>query len=149
MMYLLYSLYRSALLRYRKVHRRYINGTASKYSKAACQAVRYFRYSGYGCFFVITLFQASLMFHLLYMGYIYFFGDSGDSGDRCGMMRFVVSDLSPVLSPDYCKWAVQKNTMMKVFAAAVTTVSTNYNKGMDFLFSLKVHKSDSDENTGF
>lgn len=80
----------------------------------------------------------------LFIGVVYFFGDSGESGDRCGMMRFVVSDLSPVLSPNYCKWAVQKNTMMKVFGAAVTTVSTNYNKSMDFLFSLRFHKSDSD-----
>ena len=42
----------------------------------------------------------------LFIGVVYFFGDSGDSGDRCGMMRFVVSDLSLLLSPDSYKQAV-------------------------------------------
>ena len=40
--------------------------------------------------------------------------------------------LSPLLSPDFYNQAVRKNAMMKVFAAAVTTVTTNFYKGIVF-----------------
>ena len=52
------------------------------------------------------------------------------------MMLFVARDLSPLLSPDFYNQAVRKNAMMKVFADAVTSVTTNFYKDVVFLFSL-------------
>ena len=64
------------------------------------------------------------------------------------MMRFVSRDLSPLLSPDFYNQAIRKNAMMKVFAAAVTSVSTK-NTRVRIIFLVDIPKNDSNENIGF